>query len=315
VDRIEALAATTVVASLLAAPAIGSAAANIYVAGTRAIDVSSTVTSGEATRITGHGDATLIQYPRELAPLIGTVTMADSVDIGAAELDAVLVDGDTVYAVSQGAVVAHKIANRSDLTDVKLVTMGDPSAKGGLMTRVPLYIPGVYEPVVAQPDEWAQTNIVLEYDIIADTPDRLRPLALANAVLGGIYYHSDYNAEHLTGWDDPEKVTVTTDGEDTTVLFHSEKLPLVQPLRDLGVDERIVAEIEKPLKLAVDAAYERNDAKTKATIKAKVSEVKDKIKERRQERREKVTALKQKIRNHFHPPKESGTDPGQTPGG
>ena len=37
------------------------------------------------------------------------------------------------------------------------------------------------------------------------------------------------------------------------------KLPLVQPPRDLGVPEQVVAAIEKPLKARVDAGYRRND--------------------------------------------------------
>ncbi len=301
-SKLVAVTALTTVGlgGLFAGPALAD---SIYVAGTKVLGSSSTVSEAEALKFTGDPDTTIIQYPREFWPINGTVPLAQSVDLGAQQLDAVLVDGDTVYAVSQGAVVAHKIANQSDLTEVKLVTFGDPSAKGGLMTKVPLYLPGIYEPVIAHDDEWAQTNVVIEYDIIADTPDRLRPLALANAALGGVYYHSTYTGDMAT-WND-ERVTITEDGEDTTVLVHTDNLPLVQPLRDAGADHLADA-LQKPLEKIVDSAYKRNDEARKAerearrdAVKDKVSAIKDKVKERRAERhaalKTKVSEIKKKI--------------------
>ena len=49
-------------------------------------------------------------------------------------------------------------------------------------------------------------------------------------------------------------------GSTTSYLIPTAKLPLVQPLRDIGVPEKIVAAIEKPLKKVVDKGYTRNDA-------------------------------------------------------
>ncbi|ANW65349.1 hypothetical protein BCA37_18750 [Mycobacterium sp. djl-10] len=66
-----------------------------------------------------------------------------------------------------------------------------------------------------------------------------------------------------------EDVTETVNslgGKTTTYFVQNDRLPLLQPLRDMKVDERIVEAIEKPLKHVVDAGYSRNDPKP---VKAK----------------------------------------------
>ena len=58
-------------------------------------------------------------------------------------------------------------------------------------------------------------------------------------------------------------ITTTTNslgGHTTRYLIPTEKLPLLQPLRDIGIPENIVAQVEKPPKAVVDAGYARHDA-------------------------------------------------------
>lgn len=108
--------------------------------------------------------------------------------------------------------------------------------------------------------------VAAEYDGIADFPDRpLNLLATLNAVMGVIYLHPYYG----TGGDnDPltriADATVTVDENPngtttTTRLIPTDDLPLTRVLRDFGVEDSVVDEIEKPLRVIVDQGYERND--------------------------------------------------------
>jgi hypothetical protein len=104
-----------------------------------------------------------------------------------------------------------------------------------------------------------------EYDGWADFPDRPWNLvSTANAVLGIVFVHGQYG--ELGPIDlstiPPKDITETVNsagGKTTTYLAPTDKLPLVQVLRDLGVPESIVKSVEQPLKQIVDAGYSRND--------------------------------------------------------
>ena len=71
----------------------------------------------------------------------------------------------------------------------------------------------------------------------------------------GHYDEADLDVSHV-----PAKNVTTVlnslGGKTTTYLVPTDKLPLVQPLRDLHVPEGIVTKIEKPLKRIVDAGYD-----------------------------------------------------------
>jgi hypothetical protein len=150
---------------------------------------------------------------------------------------------------------------------LSFVTIGDPSGVGGILKALPFRIPLIGLTPISAPDTPYDTVIVNgEYDGWADFPDRpLNLVSLANALLGIAYVHGRY--ETIPGGLDPSKVppvNITTTvnslgGSTTTYLIPTEKLPLVQPLRDIGVSERVVAALEKPLKKMVDKGYLRND--------------------------------------------------------
>jgi hypothetical protein len=105
-----------------------------------------------------------------------------------------------------------------------------------------------------------------EYDGWSDFPDRpWNLISLANALIGTAYVHGGY--EMIPGGLDisdlpARNVSVTTNslgGRTTSYLIPTERLPLVQPLRDIGVPEPFVAGLEASLKPIVDAGYARHD--------------------------------------------------------
>ena len=92
------------------------------------------------------------------------------------------------------------------------------------------------------------------------------PAGILNALLGAVYVHGRY--ETVPGGLDLSAVpaanvstsTNSLGGTTTSYLIPTVGLPLVQPLRDIGIPEPIVAAIEGPLKDMVDAGYARHDA-------------------------------------------------------
>ncbi len=151
-------------------------------------------------------------------------------------------------------------------TDVTFVLIGDPTSPQGILHWLPGRVPVIGAGPVDVPDTPYNTIIVnREYDGWADFPDRPWNLvSTANAVLGIVFVHGQYG--ELGPIDlstiPPENTTETVNsagGKTTTYLAPTDKLPLVQVLRDLGVPESIVKSIEQPLKQIVDAGYSRND--------------------------------------------------------
>ncbi len=147
------------------------------------------------------------------------------------------------------------------------ITIGDPSGAGGILKSLRFRVPLIGLTPVTSPDTPYNTVVVHgEYDGWADFPDRPWNLvAVANALLGIVYVHGGY--ETIPGGLDltavpAANITASVNsmgGSTTTYLIPTGKLPLVQPLRDLGVSERIVTALEKPLKKMVDKSYRRND--------------------------------------------------------
>lgn len=98
-----------------------------------------------------------------------------------------------------------------------------------------------------------------EYDGLADLPDRFNVLAIANAAAGIIYLHPYYGQLPANL---PEKNVTTTvngaGGKVTDVLIPTAHLPMLQPLRNLGMN---VDGLEAVLRPMVNAGYSRNDVK------------------------------------------------------
>lgn len=209
-------------------------------------------------------DVVNVDYP---ASVIG---MGRSVEQGADALDAEIAatPGEkTVAGFSQGAIVltvekqrlmSRPAEERPAADELTFVHIADPSGPGGILR----FVPGAPQPVETPYDT---VYVTREYDGWADFPDRpWNVVSTANAIMGIVYVHGEYPEANLELSEVPEEnVTTTTNsqgGTTTSYLVSTEKLPLVQPLRDIGVPEPVVAAIEKPLKQVVDAGYERNDA-------------------------------------------------------
>jgi hypothetical protein len=235
-----------------------------------------------------------VQYPRDLAPLIGDKTLDDSVADGvrkALDLIEEHPDGNGIYlvGVSQGAVVMAEtkqalIAQGVDPKKVTVLTFGDPTNPDGdflsKLDRWNVNIPG-YTPVTHTPGQGGYVTVAIEYDLIADSPDNLNPVSWANAAMGAIYDHPSYSKELLDEADadgrvvsNAEKwVQVSDDGQTQTDLSYyqhnlikQQNLPLTRSIRDIGTAvaddrgdvavNRLVDQIDNVLRPIVDAGYD-----------------------------------------------------------
>lgn len=155
-----------------------------------------------------------------------------------------------VFGFSNGAGVAEQWmadhagkAGAPSPQDVSFVLIGNPRrAHGG--TRPPI-----------TPTEYHVTDIVRQYDPMADFPDNpLNLLALANVAAGMLSpVHLDYRSVDL---DDPANI-VWTEGNTTYVFVPTPDLPLLQPLRAMGMTA-LADKLNEPLKEIIERAYDRS---------------------------------------------------------
>ena len=267
---IKVVLATTAVAAVVCAPV---AWADTFVLGGTGtvgaptqLDMAFLITDG----IVGPDTMVGIDYPAQLWPLVGATTFDNSVLAGTYTLDYAInhaAGPATVVGISQGAVVINYekrrlIAAYDPPSDITFVTLGDPTnADGGLLAKLPLvYIPvldfTITPPLVDTP--YDTIEIVREFDGFADVPDRpFNWIANLNALAGVIYIHPHYGGLDLN---DPDNVITSTTnslgGTTTHILVATDNLPLTQPLRDLGVDDRLVDAIDKLLRRIINAAYD-----------------------------------------------------------
>ncbi|MGB1222692.1 MAG: PE-PPE domain-containing protein, partial [Mycobacterium sp.] len=162
----------------------------------------------------------------------------------------------TVVGFSQGSVIATEWIRGNEgrwgapaAEDLSFVLVANPLRKYGGVR--PIY--DIDDPT---PDSrYGILDIAVEYDGVADLPDNLfNVLAFANALAGAqhvhIYGYSEVDLENA------EKL-VWQEGNTTYVLIRNENIPLLQPLRDLGLGT-LADLINDPLKAIIDAGYDRN---------------------------------------------------------
>ncbi|AFM19425.1 transcriptional regulator [Mycolicibacterium chubuense NBB4] len=157
-------------------------------------------------------------------------------------------DPTVVFAFSNGAVVAQKWMEEhaGDPTapspdQLSFVFIGNPRrAYGGSLPVMP-------------PSDYPVIDIVQQYDPVADFPDHPNLLALLNIAAGNVSpLHLDYSKVDLQ---DPNNV-VWTEGNTTYVFVPTENLPLLAPLRMMGMT-KLADELNAPLKKIVEQAYDR----------------------------------------------------------
>ena len=228
-------------------------------------------------KLFANDSVTRIDYPAKILGMDASIAVATAGIVNAVQ-NAV---GPVVVAgFSQGAVaVAHakqvlmSLPSRPSPANLSFITVGDPAGPGGILRVLPFRVPILDLSPITAPDTPYDSVIVNgEYDGWSDVPDRPWNLvSLLNAALGIPYVHGHY--ETVSGGLDVSTVpaaNITTTinslgGHTTKYLIPTAQLPLVQPLRDIGIPEPIVAALEKPLKAIVDAGYARNDAPSAAS--------------------------------------------------
>ncbi len=185
---------------------------------------------------------------------------------GTAALDKVLKDNPeepvVIFAYSNGAQAAeYWIAEHADDPDappaenVTFIFMGNSIRKYGGADK---------EFGISQPSQYKVIDVAREYDPVADFPDNpANLLALANAMAGAFSMH-DYRDVDI---DDPNNI-VWTEGNTTYVLVPTEKLPLLNPLRLVGLNA-LADQLNDPLKEIVDQGYDRSYIPTEEPAVAK----------------------------------------------
>ncbi len=173
-----------------------------------------------------------------------------------------------VIGESMGSMVAWRVAaelangdDPPDPDDIRFVVIAPPEA--GIAEYFPAgtFIPILNYRVTRIAESPYPTTIVIgEYDGWADPPDRPWNLvASANALLGVVYVHGPpiftANPDDVP----PENISTSPDGKVRTIFVPTEKLPLTQPLRDLGVPDEVVDEADQVLRPVIDAGYRRHD--------------------------------------------------------
>lgn len=162
----------------------------------------------------------------------------------------------TVLGFSQGATISglwiRENAGEADAPSprqLSFVMVANPHRQyGGIR---PHYDIGDSTPT----SDYKVLDIAVEYDGAADFPaNPLNLLAFANALAGFQYVHvPGYNEIDL---DTAEKL-VWVEGNTTYVLIRRENLPLLEPLRNLGLGA-LADQLNAPLKEIIDSAYDRD---------------------------------------------------------
>lgn len=205
------------------------------------------------------------QVPTSASPdpshLFGVPGEFGPISLGADSLDATLRANGAdiadahhpilVFAYSQGAQVAgFWLRNLSADADsyappatTSFLLVGDPENTYG-----PWWLPKV--PTTTP---YHVTEFWKEYDGWADWPSDPNPLAVANAIAGMMFIHP--TAYFSMNPDDPNDIT-WTDGNMTYVMAPTADLPLLDPLRWLGLTS-VADELNAQWKPIVDSAYTR----------------------------------------------------------
>lgn len=222
---------------------------------------------------------TVVAYPASAFPLSGifTPTANQSIATGLAALQQD-VAGDpapVMFGYSQGAAVItgykrsfnSQYANAAPGTAIPqptFVVIGNINRpNGGIFER----FAGLYVPIVdlsftgamptqtagAAPGQITTYDIAGQYDPVADFPTYpLDLLATANAFLGFFYVHINYQNLNMDN-----AVLQGQYGDTAYYLIPTPRLPLLMPLAQLGVPDPILAALDPPLRVLVEAGYDR----------------------------------------------------------
>jgi PE-PPE domain len=240
---------------------------------------------------TGHNyTSVLVPTPASIA----TTSRPDGLaDLQAAMAHQEMVDPGQPYLVegySQSATIAMEeklqLLEAGQHPDVTFLLLGSLSRPdGGINERFPDFVfpgvGGIFPLDGAEPTDAGipTIDIVNQYDFFADFPQfPLNPVSDLNALLGIIYAHAAYGdgplpepfpaifpeSAPLTGPYADEYTLGSTetvqqiDGDTTFYFVPTDELPLLDPLRTLGVPEPVLNIFQPALQVIVEAGYDRS---------------------------------------------------------
>ncbi|MEN4476762.1 PE-PPE domain-containing protein [Mycolicibacterium cosmeticum] len=141
-----------------------------------------------------------------------------------------------------------------------IASMNRPN--GGLAARFPgLFVPFVnvkFDGTTPADTPYKITDVSWQYDPVSDFPNYpLNVLADLNALVGFFTQHGNYYPADMKG---PRVVPDYTDPASniTYVTLAAPRLPLLVPLRMLGVPKQLLDLVEPALKVLVDMGYDRS---------------------------------------------------------
>lgn len=233
-----------------------------------------------------------VPWPGQMAPWNGTLTLAESVAVGLENMNEAIrnAPGTKIVAGASGTTLVVDEVMRSLANDpnapaaeeISFVVMGD--ANRGVFKQLrgvtlPIFDYTVPELPVTKYDVLVVAG---EYDGIGDWPDRswnlladfnalagtgllqqVVPENIVNALALESYGSVHYDAMFADLAQVPaENVTVSVNalgGVTTTYLVPTADLPMLRPLKTLGVPQVVVDALTCVLRPIIDSAYVRND--------------------------------------------------------
>ena len=233
-----------------------------------------------------------LPWPGQMAPFNGTLTLSESVAAGLETMDAAIrtTPGKKIVAGASGSTLVvnetmRRLANDPNgpsADEISFVVLGD--ADRGVFKQLPgMTLPIFDYTVTGIPVTKYDVLVVAgEYDGLGDWPDRpWNLLAVLNAMAGtgllqqvipesivedfglegfGSVHYDAMFADLSTV---PQKKITTTvnaaGGVTTTYLVPTPDLPLLRPLKTMGVHQNVIDGLEKLLRPVIDSAYIRND--------------------------------------------------------
>lgn len=219
-----------------------------------------------------------VQTPEHFWPATGPndMTFGESVALGVLSLDndiRTTPGKKVVVGYSQSGTIATREKRHLDYLrsqgatglpspdDLSFLLLANPNRpNGGILAR----FPGLYVPILdvmfdgATPDdEYKTIDVAREYDLIADFPEYpLNLLADINAFIGYFQLHPYYGPDQVN-LDDPSTYESYTQGNTTYYRVRTQNLPILQPLRDLGVHPALIHLIEPVLRTLIELGYDR----------------------------------------------------------
>jgi hypothetical protein len=232
--------------------------------------------------MTGCATVVAVVTPEQFFPIFGSTTFDQSVAQGVSNLNN-CVGGSTncvtnqavpgtspppyagpfvIYGYSQSATIAtlekRTLAAEQNPPVTSFLLLENPNRpNGGILARAPgLTIPilGVtFSGPTPTDTAFPTIDVARQYDGIADAPQNpLDLLSDINAVFGYVYLHGSAPSLSLSNAQFQGQY-----GDTSYYLYPTQLLPMLMPLAQLGVPSPILAGLDAPLRVLVEAGYDR----------------------------------------------------------